>query len=1020
MQNITATLSKRLGMTNKESETLIKQALKSSNPQEDLLDLLGEDSIDDIIELLALHEKQGKQERPPRIGYQVFNVEEKLDRILAPKLKRNTTEYYDEYILESPAPTAHAEKVSVDAISPRHRRIFSAHYTHFNHVQSLVFGSVYGSAENVLVCAPTGAGKTDVALLSIVRQLERKPNCTDNKIIYIAPMKALASEITEKLRHRLPCLVSEYTGDMELTREELTKSTVLVCTPEKYDVSIRKISSYLLKNTSLIIFDEIHILNDTRGPTIEAIVSRLKMSSERTQRPVRMVGISATLPNPADVAGFLGVSPRHMHVFGPGDRPVPITYSVIGTRKVVDVSANNFVRRMDKKEKMVYVLKERVERVLCEGHQVIVFVHTRGSTLSIATLLTEDIEPDEERVKEAEDAGVSGEMKELYSRGMFIHNAGLPRSIRAFAERGFREKKIKVLVSTSTLAWGVNLPARTVVVFGTEMYSAEKGGTVDVDILNIQQMFGRAGRPQYDTQAEGILITDHVALPKYVKMLRVEDPIESGLLKTLPEKLSAEIYLRNIKSQADAVRWFKTTFLYIRMCRSPVKYGILPHQLNGVISDYVLLSFERLKELSLIRQESAGGACIMTDLGRVISHYFLTESTLVEWNNQGEKACTITYLTATDEYRNIMVRSEDRKALGIYSDQEELTVEKKVQLLIEKHVQGRKIKGHSLAIDQRYILENIDRLTNGLAEYFLCKKAYEKAYQSLCLRKKVMKRAKTELIEMDLVANKHSLLFERPFTGYILVRQKKALIKIIKVDKERDCYMTHSLDQVAKVTPLSSKDIFSGRTEVIPVRAYSDHELWIVDSSLEKIAGYKIEYAGPAEDEDADMAECITRKIQFRRPERITIEEIPNAAHREAKEMTKLLVYEKIKEARSRKKDRIIIVVGSAEEESQYVQEYQKMSLIDNFSFEKDPLCMSTSNGIQAFSKLTNDLWTVGVCTVDSLKTAASKYTNITYIFSGYTKNHRIYPESVLRMLNASIVIYEKPNVADYIKQRYL
>ncbi len=65
----------------------------------------------------------------------------------------------------------------------------------------------------------------------------------------------------------------------------------------------------------------------------------------------------------------------------------------------------------------------------------------------------------------------------------------------------------QVLVSTATLAWGVNLPAHTVIIKGTQIYSPEKGAWTELGSLDVMQMFGRAGRPQYDTQGLGIIIT---------------------------------------------------------------------------------------------------------------------------------------------------------------------------------------------------------------------------------------------------------------------------------------------------------------------------------------------------------------------------------------------------------------------------------------------------------------------------------------------------------------------------------
>ncbi|EHY64221.1 hypothetical protein NERG_02733 [Nematocida ausubeli] len=201
---------------------------------------------------------------------------------------------------------------------------------------------------------------------------------------------------------------------------------------------------------------------------------------------------------------------------------------------------------------------------------------------------------------------------------------------------------------------------------------------------------------------------------------------------------------------------------------------------------------------------------------------------------------------------------------------------------------------------------------------------------------------------------------------------------------------------------------------------YSDDELWVVDSSLCKIAGYMIEYSGC---EDADAAEDSTaddRKIQFKRPGNIIVEEIPNTSYKEIQAITRHLIYERIKEAQKKRRDRIIIVVKNEADEEEYVAEYQKMSFIDNVSFEKHPNCFSSTNGIQRVSKQTNDSWTIGVCAVDKLKLAHSKHNANMYIFSGFTKNRMILPESILKMINTKVIIYEKPNVADYIKLRYM
>ncbi len=125
----------------------------------------------------------------------------------------------------------------------------------------------------------------------------------------------------------------------------------------------------------------------------------------------------------------------------------------------------------------------------------------------------------------------------------------------------FNEKAIQVLVSTATLAWGVNLPAHTVIIKGTQIYNPEKGRWVELSSQDVLQMLGRAGRPQYDTFGEGIIITNHSELQYYLSLLNQQLPIESQFVSKLADNLNAEIVLGTIRNRDEAVQW-----LDIRTC----------------------------------------------------------------------------------------------------------------------------------------------------------------------------------------------------------------------------------------------------------------------------------------------------------------------------------------------------------------------------------------------------------------------------------------------------------------------
>lgn len=163
--------------------------------------------------------------------------------------------------------------------------------------------------------------------------------------------------------------------------------------------------------------------------------------------------------------------------------------------------------------------------------------------------------------------------------GFAIHHAGMTRVDRTLVEDLFADRHIQVLVSTATLAWGVNLPAHTVIIKGTQVYSPEKGRWTELGALDILQvgvckllesepdgrgrytfiktkthhfvlckMLGRAGRPQYDTKGEGILITSHGELQYYLSLLNQQLPIESQMVGKLPDMLNAEIVLGNVQT----------------------------------------------------------------------------------------------------------------------------------------------------------------------------------------------------------------------------------------------------------------------------------------------------------------------------------------------------------------------------------------------------------------------------------------------------------------------------------------
>lgn len=210
---------------------------------------------------------------------------------------------------------------------PKFQSLYESKFSFFNPVQTQVFHTLYHTDSNVLIGAPTGSGKTIMSEFAILRVFKNSPG---KKVIYIAPLKALAKEriIDWKVRmgaHPMRKTILELTGDYTPDLAALKEADLLITTPEKWDGISRNWQhrSYV-SDVALVVIDEIHLLGQDRGPVIEVIVSRMRYISEQTGNKVRFVGLSTALANAKDVADWLGIHKLGLFNFKPSVRPVPI------------------------------------------------------------------------------------------------------------------------------------------------------------------------------------------------------------------------------------------------------------------------------------------------------------------------------------------------------------------------------------------------------------------------------------------------------------------------------------------------------------------------------------------------------------------------------------------------------------------------------------------------------------------------------------------------------------------------
>ena len=625
-----------------------------------------------------------------------------------------------------------------------------------NRIQSKVCDAALKSSENMLLCAPTGAGKTNVAMLTMLNILgqyrlnpkeqvnEENYDLKSFKIVYVAPMKALVQEVVKNFSKRLApygITARELSGDSSLTRQQISETQLIVTTPEKWDIVTRQGEGRAYTQlVRLVIIDEIHLLHDDRGPVLESIVSRIIRQVENTQDPVRLVGLSATLPNYDNVATFLRVKPdKGMFFFDHSYRPVPLQMQYIG------ITERNAFKRFQLQNEICYE-KALVQRK--NGNQMLIFVHSRAETGKTAKALRDmALEKDEltnfvrdgsatqEILREELSTVKNNDLKEVLQYGFAIHHAGMTRTDRELVEDLFADGHIAVLCCTATLSWGVNLPAHAVIIKGTQIYDPTKGKWAELSPLDVLQMLGRAGRPQYDSEGEGIIMTAHSELQYYLSLTNLQLPVESQFIKTLPDHLNAEVVLGSVQTIKEAVDWLTYTFLYVRMLQNPSLYGIMNPE--KTLKDDPTLKRRRLdlahtaacllEKSNLIRYDRKSGALQSSPLGRISSQYYISHTSMALYSRHLRPNMSdielLRLFSLSGEFTHITVREEEKLELSKLAAKVPIPVKEspgepsaKVNILLQAYISRLKLDGFALISDMAFIQQSAARIMRALFE----------------------------------------------------------------------------------------------------------------------------------------------------------------------------------------------------------------------------------------------------------------------------------------------------------------
>jgi replicative superfamily II helicase len=483
-------------------------------------------------------------------------------------------------------------------------------FEEFNEMQRAVLPAILESEANVVASAPTASGKTALAELAICRALRE-----GGTALFVAPMRALTTEKESEWERfeELGYSVYVVTGERDLNPRRAARADVLVMTPEKADSATRKHDApryAFIRDVDVCVVDEVHLLDaEGRGSVLEVTVARLR----RVCDP-RFVALSATMPNIEDVAAWLDAPEEGTFAFGDEHRPVELHTGVRTYSKGENAFADKYRR--------LYAALDLAEPHLREDGQALVFVASRRDTVEAAKKARDEIAERDVPVGARGDYDFHSETQVLENDtlrqsaldGVAFHHAGLSREDREAVESWFREGSVELLFSTTTLAWGVNLPARCVVLRDTKLHDPLEG-EVDMNPLDVLQMLGRAGRPEYDDVGYGWVVCAPEEADKYRRLLDEGTEIESRLAGRLAEHVNAEVAMGTIGGVEDVMEWLETTFYYVRAESEPEAYGF------GDLRERVRETVESLVERGFVAQD--GLALSATPLGTLTSTYYL-------------------------------------------------------------------------------------------------------------------------------------------------------------------------------------------------------------------------------------------------------------------------------------------------------------------------------------------------------------------------------------------------------------
>jgi len=511
---------------------------------------------------------------------------------------------------------------------------------------------------NIVLAIPTASGKTLIAELCMLKAIVEE----GGKALYLCPLRALASEKYDEFRpySNLGVNVGITTGDYDTIEEKYGAYDLLVCTNERADSLLRHRAKWM-SDIAIVVADEVHLINDPgRGPTLEVVLARLRQIAPNAQ----ILALSATVDNADELADWIDGA-----ALVSDWRPVKLREGVYHDGRVY----------FDEGEEEKYVpatsfpIGDITRSVLKKKGQLLAFLNTRRSAVRTAQKLSSITAPrltqkEQSQLGElaenllhlGEVTQVTENLSRLLRAGVAFHHAGLRYSERKLIEGAFRNNLIKAVCATPTLAAGVNLPARVVIIQEYRRFDRIEGYK-PIPVLEYKQMAGRAGRPKYDTTGTAILIARNEGEREFLL-----DYYTHGTPESIISKLASESALRSHVLSTIAMNYASDKAGIMDFIRQTF-FG---HQRDPDEVEYMIdLIVQFLKDEKLLEQQNK--RLFATSFGRRVSQLYVDPKSAVVLRDGLAKAMKQLEHTTDVSYLHLISHTPDMPNLYLRRGEDE-------------------------------------------------------------------------------------------------------------------------------------------------------------------------------------------------------------------------------------------------------------------------------------------------------------------------------------------------------------